>query len=108
MRYISKYARTPVTLAGVPVKVPVTAIMWATFWHISSRERDEDETWGLRGGADPQSHAHNLVSKWIRVNGVLYELEEGTVTWLARFSQNDIEAELFRGREKAMLIRAGR
>lgn len=110
MRYMCKYARARVTIDGVSVKVAVTGMMWATFWHISSRERDENEKWGVAGGADPQIHAHNLVSKWVRVDGKLFELDEedGYVARKAveAFSQADIERELYRARDKAMRVRA--
>ena len=55
---------------GVVEKVPVLGLAYASWWHISSRERDPDEAAEITGGADPQLHVHNLVHRLVLPAGV--------------------------------------
>jgi hypothetical protein len=50
---------------GIVDKVPVTGLAYSSWWHISSRERDPDESAEITGGADPQLHIHNLVHRLV-------------------------------------------
>ncbi len=54
---------------GIVEKIPVTGLAYASWWHISSRERDHDEAAEITGGADPQLHIHNLVHRLVLPRG---------------------------------------
>jgi hypothetical protein len=54
---------------GVPRKMRVEGIAYATWWHISSRERKADEEYGVGTGGDPHFHPHNLISKYVLPRG---------------------------------------
>ncbi|MCK9687290.1 relaxase domain-containing protein [Scleromatobacter humisilvae] len=56
---------------GFVDKVPVTGLAYASWWHISSRERDPDEAAEITGGADPQLHIHNLVHRLVLPAGAV-------------------------------------
>lgn len=54
---------------GRDQKLRVVGIAWATWWHISTRERDKDSDRGIGTGGNPHFHPHNLVSKYVLPKG---------------------------------------
>lgn len=70
MSLFEQYAIVRVTDEyGRVQKHRVQGIAYATWWHISSRERSPDAEKNIGTGGDPHLHAHNLVSKYVLAKG---------------------------------------
>jgi hypothetical protein len=70
MKLFEEYAIVRVTdESGRVQKMPVEGIAYATWWHISSRERTPNTEKDIGTGGDPQFHPHNLVSKYVLPRG---------------------------------------
>lgn len=66
MKMFADYCCVRVTQPdGTIEKVRVQGIAYASWFHISSRERAPDEIADITGGADPQFHIHNLVHRLV-------------------------------------------
>jgi hypothetical protein len=70
MRLFEQYAIVRVTDSrGRVQKMRVEGIAYATWWHISSRERTPDTERDIGAGGDPHFHPHNIVSKFVLPKG---------------------------------------
>jgi hypothetical protein len=70
MKLFEDYAIVRVTDGNGRVqKLRVEGIAYATWWHISSRERTPDAERDIGTGGNPQFHPHNLVSKYVLPRG---------------------------------------
>ena len=70
MCLFENYAIVRVTDArGHVRKMRVEGIAYATWWHISSRERTPDTERDIGTGGDPHFHPHNIVSKFVLPKG---------------------------------------
>lgn len=70
MRLFEQYAIVRVTdKHGLVQKMRVEGIAYATWWHISTRERKPDGERNINTGGDPHFHPHNIVSKFVLPRG---------------------------------------
>ncbi|MFG6488266.1 relaxase domain-containing protein [Roseateles sp. BYS78W] len=70
MKLFEQYAIVRVTdRNGRVQKLRVEGIAYATWWHISTRERKPDAERDINTGGDPHFHPHNIVSKFVLPRG---------------------------------------
>jgi hypothetical protein len=70
MRLFEQYAIVRITdKRGRVQKLRVQGIAYATWWHISTRERKPDAERDINTGGDPHFHPHNIVSKFVLPRG---------------------------------------